>query len=145
MQTRLPREADVARHEVVASDRTGGFVLDTPSKLEFVRRYLQALSDGDLSVIKGFFDENSTLEDPYGSRRLEGVASIGAFYEKALARGVTAKQTGEASCCGDSVVVPYRVTIGTMQISAITVFQFADGGKLRSMRAYWGPENVTTA
>lgn len=118
--------------------------MDTPAKLQFVRSYLQALCDGDLSTIKGFLDEQSTLEDPYGSRRLEGVERIGAFYEKAFAQGVTATQTGEANCCGDSVAVPYRVKVGAVQINAITVFQFADGGKLRSMRAYWGPENMTT-
>ncbi len=117
--------------------------MDTPAKLEFVRRYLQALCDGDLSTIKGFFDDKSTLEDPYGSRCLEGVDRIGAFYEKAFTQGVTATQTGEASCSGDSVAVPYRVRVGPVQINAITVFQFADNGKLKSMRAYWGPENTT--
>ncbi|HET7203537.1 MAG TPA: nuclear transport factor 2 family protein [Steroidobacteraceae bacterium] len=119
--------------------------MDTPAKLEFVRRYLQALCDGDLSTIKGFFDEKSTLEDPYGSRCLEGVDRIGAFYQKAVAQGVSATQTGEARCCGDSVAVPYRVKVGPVQINAITVFQFADDGTLKSMRAYYGPENVTTA
>jgi steroid Delta-isomerase len=119
--------------------------MDTSAKLEFVRRYLQALCDGDLSTIKGFFDEKSTLEDPYGSRRLEGVEKIGAFYQKAFAHGVAATQTGEARCCGDSVAVPYQVKVGPAQINAITVFQFADNGKLKSMRAFWGPENMTTA
>lgn len=119
--------------------------MDTPAKLDFVRRYLQALCDGDLSAIKGFFDENGTLEDPYGSRRLEGIDKIGALYQTVFAQGVVAKQTGEARCAGDSVAVPYRVTVGPVQIEAITVFQFADNGKLRSMRAYWGPENMTTA
>lgn len=119
--------------------------MDTPAKLEFIRRYLQALSDGDLSTITSFFDEKSTFEDPYGSRFLEGVDKIGAFYEKAFARGVTAKQIGEACCCGDSAAVPYRVTVGSAQINAITVFQFAANGKLKSMRAYYGPENMSTA
>jgi steroid delta-isomerase len=119
--------------------------MDTPAKLDFVRRYLQALSDGDLSAVKGFFDEKSTFEDPYGSRYIEGVDKIGAFYQKVFAQGVAAKQTGEARCCGDSVAVPYRAKVGPAQIDVITVFQFADNGKLRSMRAYWGPENMTTA
>lgn len=118
--------------------------MDTSAKLEFVRRYLRALCDGDLSTIKGFFDDESTLADPYGSRCLEGVDSIGAFYQKAFSQGVEATQTGEAGCCGDSVAVPYRVRVGPVQINVITVFQFADNGKLKSMRAYWGPENVTT-
>ena len=135
----------MAHRATAVSDSTRGLDLDTPAKLEFVRRYLQALCDGDLSTVKSFFDENSTLEDPYGGRRLEGVDKIGAFYEQAFAQGVAAKQTGEACCSGDSVVVPYRVKVGSLQINAITVFQFADNGKLRSMRAYWGPENMTTA
>ena len=117
--------------------------MDTPAKVDFVGRYLQALCDGDLATITSFFDEKSTLEDPYGSRCLEGVDKIGALYQKVFAQGVAAKQTGEARCCGDSVAVPYRVTVGSAQIDAITVFQFADSGKLKSMRAYWGPENMT--
>lgn len=116
--------------------------MDTPAKLEFVRKYLQALTEGDLATLRGFFDEKSTFEDPYGGRRLEGVDRICDFYKKVFTQGVSAKQTGDANCAGDSVAVPYLVKVGAMQISVITVFQFAETGKLASMRAYWGPENV---
>jgi|APFre7841882630_1041343.scaffolds.fasta_scaffold100849_1 steroid delta-isomerase len=119
--------------------------MDTPAKLDFVRSYLRALCEGDLETVKSFFDEKSTFEDPYGTRHLVGVDKIGAFYEKVFVQGVSAEQTGQASCCGDSVVVPYRAKVGALQINTITVFQFGDSGKLKSMRAYWGPENMTAA
>jgi len=117
--------------------------MDTPAKLDFVRRYLRALCEGDLEAVKSFYDDASTFEDPYGGRCLVGVDKISAFYQKVFVQGVSAEQTGEASCCGDSVAVPYRAKVGAVQINCITVFQFADSGKLKSMRAYWGPENMT--
>jgi steroid delta-isomerase len=117
--------------------------VDTPAKLDFVRKYLQALSGRDLETIKTFFDDESTFEDPYGVRSLQGVAKIAAFYQKVFAYDWFAEQTGEACACGDSIAVPYRAKVGSNLVNCITVFQFADSGKLKSMRAYWGPENMT--
>ena len=117
--------------------------MDTPAKLDFVRKYLRALSARDLDTIRGFFDDDSTFEDPYGGRCLQGVAKIAAFYQKVFAYEWSAEQTGEACACGDAVAVPYRAKVGSNLVNCITVFQFADSGKLKSMRAYWGPENMT--
>jgi steroid delta-isomerase len=118
--------------------------MDTSAKLDFVSAYLRAMCQGDLDAIKGFYDANSAFEDPYGSRYLNGVDQIATVYQNVFAQGVAAEQTGEARCCGDSVAVPYRAKVGPRQIDCITVFQFGDNGKLKSMRSYWGPENVTT-
>lgn len=118
--------------------------MDTPAKVDFVRAYLRALCESDLDTIKSFYDGNSTFEDPYGSRYLKGVDQIAEVYKNVFVQGVAAEQTGEVRCCGDSVAVPYRAKVGPRRINCITVFQFADSGKLKSMRAYWGPENVTT-
>lgn len=116
--------------------------MDTPAKLDFVRRYLRALSGRDLEAIKTFYDDNSTVEDPYGGRFLQGAAKITAFYQKMFVYEWAAEQTGEACACGDSIAVPYRAKVGPTLVNCITVFQFADNGKVKSMRAYWGPENT---
>ena len=118
--------------------------MDTPAKLEFVRKYIRALSERDLETIKTFYDGHSAVEDPYGGRLLRGFANIVAFYEKMFVHEWSAEQTGEACAAGDSVAVPYRATVGSRTVSCITVFQFADDGKVKNMRAYWGPENVTS-
>lgn len=117
--------------------------MDTPAKLEFVRKYLRALSERDLETIRTFFDDESMFEDPYGGRMLQGVTKIAAFYQKVFVYDWFAEQTGDACACGDAVAVPYRAKVGSNRVSCITVFQFADSGKLKSMRAYWGPENMT--
>lgn len=118
--------------------------MDTPAKLDFVRRYIRALDSRDLEAIKTFYDENSTVEDPYGGRFLQGLSKIVAFYEKAFTNEWAAEQTGDAAAAGDSIAVPYQARIGSRQVRCITVFQFGENRKVKSMRAYWGPENVTT-
>lgn len=118
--------------------------MDTSAKLDFVRRYITALSERDLAAIKTFYDDGSTVEDPYGGRLLQGYEKIVAFYEKAFTHEWAAKQMGDACAAGDSIAVPYQARIGSRQVRCITVFQFAENGKVKSMRAYWGPENVTT-
>ena len=117
--------------------------MDTNAKLEFVRTYLKALSGRDLETIRTFFDDESTFEDPYGGRVLQGVSRIAAFYQKVFVYDWSAEQTGEACAAGDSIAVPYRAKVGSNLVNCITVFQFAESGKLKSMRAYWGPENMT--
>jgi hypothetical protein len=65
-------------------------------------------------------------------------ASTRSAPAKIFAQNVSAQQIGEAGYCGDSVAVPYQARSAMLQINVITVFQFAENGRLRSMRAYWG-------
>ena len=37
---------------------------------------------------------------------------------------------------------PFQVTVGAMKIEVIDVFEFDDSGKVVSMKAYWGAENL---
>lgn len=112
--------------------------MKTDEKKAFVRSYLEALNTADLEIIRSFYDEGSTLEDPYGTAPKVGVDDICAFYEQALSNRITARSTGPVCCAGDSVAFPYHVSLGKMQIDLITVFQFADNDKVKSMKAYWG-------
>ncbi len=117
--------------------------MDTDKKNQFVQAYVEALRQRDLEAIRGFYDEQSVCEDPYGAPAKRGVDDICAFYEQSLAEGISVELTGTTHCCGDAVAVPYVVRVGSMEIDVIAVFNFADDGKVRNMRAYWGPENTS--
>ena len=42
----------------------------------------------------------------------------------------------------DSIGMTLTVQMPGMTIQVIDVFEFDDAGKIASMRAYWGPENI---
>lgn len=107
-------------------------------KKAFVHSYIKALNTSDWGTIRGFYDGDSIMEDPYGTAPKVGVDDICAFYEQAFSNNITAEITGPVCCAGDSVAFPYHVSLGKMQIDLTTVFQFADNNKIRRMKAYWG-------
>jgi steroid delta-isomerase len=46
-------------------------------------------------------------------------------------------------CAGDSAAFPLAGNVNGMRVRAIDVFQFNDAGKIQSMRAYFGQDDLT--
>lgn len=114
-------------------------------KKRAVARYIETVSAGDLDGILSLYAEDATLEDPVGSAPVVGHAAIRAFYERATKMGIRLEPTGPVRIAGDEAAFPFRVsTVGgpKMTIDVIDVFRFDEAGKVVSMRAYWGKENM---
>ena len=118
--------------------------MDATGKIAVVEKYIQAFANNDINLIKEIYAENATVEDPVGSDVRHGMAAIVEFYEQALGAGATLALTGPARCAGHAVAFPFCVSVGSMKVQAIDVFEFDSAGKVVSMKAYWGPENITT-
>ena len=118
--------------------------MDAAAKNAVVEKYIQAFATNDMDVIKDIYAENATLEDPVGSEVRHGMAAIVEFYAQAFSTGATLERSGPARCAGNAVAFPFFVHVGTMKVQAIDVFEFDAAGKVVSMKAYWGPENITT-
>jgi steroid delta-isomerase len=110
-----------------------------------VERYLSSVSSGDVDAIVALYAEDATLEDPVGSAPITGHAAIRAFYERATKLSIRLEPTGPVRLAGDEVAFPFRVVTAAvkMTIDVIDVFRFDAAGKVVSMRAYWGKENMT--
>jgi steroid delta-isomerase len=117
--------------------------MNDQEKQQFVSDYLDALNKGDVERIVTLYDENGSCEDPVGRPAVVGTEAIRTFYQKAIQQGVSAESTGAARCAGSAVAAPYLVMVGNMRIELITVFEFNDKEKITSMKAYWGPENIS--
>lgn len=110
-----------------------------------VNDYLSGLTEKNLECIVALYADNATIEDPVGSDVLEGIEAIKAFYVKALSMDLTAELSGPTRVAGQEIAFPFQLTIGgKMQkvMHIIEMFQFNDEGKIQTMRAFWGPENV---
>jgi len=117
--------------------------MDASDKIAVVEKYIRAFATKDIDLIKEIYAETATVEDPVGSEVRHGTAAIVDFYQQGFGAGATLELTGPARCAGNAVAFPFCVSVGSMKIHVIDVFAFDGAGKVASMKAYWGPENVS--
>ena len=73
-----------------------------------------------------------------------GRQAIRGFYT--MVEGVDAKtELVTLRALGNEAAFFWRLMIGGMTIEIISVMTFDDDGKIASMKAYWGPENITNS
>jgi len=118
--------------------------MEAQDKIAAVERYVEAFEKGDITIIKDLYASNATVEDPVGSNIHDGIDAICSFYEGALASGAKLALSGTPRCAGNAVAFPFQVSMPGMTIDVIDVFEFNEAGKVASMKAYWGPENLTS-
>ncbi|MBE9538810.1 MAG: nuclear transport factor 2 family protein [Proteobacteria bacterium] len=117
--------------------------METKDKIAAVDLYIKAFKDTDMAIIKDLYATDAIVEDPVGTDVHVGIDAVCAFYEGAIASGAKLVPSGTPRCAGNAVAFPFQVTMPGMTIDVIDVFEFNDSGKVVSMKAYWGPENLT--
>jgi steroid delta-isomerase len=118
--------------------------MDAKDKIAMVHRYVEAFDKADLDIIRDIYASDARVEDPVGTEAHQGIDAVCAFYENALTAGAKLELTGEPRCAGNAVAFPFRAVAPGMNVEIIDVFEFNDDGKVNSMRAYWGPDNMKT-
>ena len=93
------------------------------------------------------FADDAYQEHPVGNEPNIGIKAIRDFYEHVLASDIRAELTGDFRCAGNSVAFPFEVTIvmegARFKLEVIMVFEINEEGKIKIMKAYWGPENLS--
>ncbi|MDT5149562.1 MAG: steroid Delta-isomerase [Mycobacterium sp.] len=112
-----------------------------------VNRYLELVAQGQPDAITDLYADDATVEDPVGGEVHIGRQAIRGFYAnvggvKAEADVVTLRALGHEAAYFWALTIDLGEG-GKMHIEIITVMTFDDEGKITSMKAYWGPENVT--
>lgn len=118
--------------------------MEAKDKIAVVEKYVEAFEKADIAIIKDIYATNAIVEDPVGSDIHDGIEAICTFYEGALASGAKLALSGTPRCAGNAVAFPFQVTMPGMAIDVIDIFEFDDAGKVVSMKAYWGPENLSS-
>ena len=118
--------------------------METSDKIAAVHKYVEAFDKADLDIIREIYADDATVEDPVGTEAHVGLEAVCAFYEGALASGAKLALTGTPRCAGNTVAFPFQVQMPGMTIDVIDVFEFDENGKVNSMKAYWGPENLAS-
>jgi len=116
--------------------------MEASDKIAMVNRYVEAFDKADMDIIRDIYSVDARVEDPVGTDAHDGIEAVCAFYEGALASGAKLGLTGEPRCAGNAVAFSFQVQMPGMSIDVIDIFEFDHEGKVNSMMAYWGPENV---
>lgn len=118
--------------------------MEVSDKIAAVHRYVEAFDKQDMDIIRDIYADDAVVEDPVGTDPHVGIEAVCAFYEGALTSGAKLALTGTPRCSGNAVAFPFQVRMPGMHIEIVDVFEFNDAGKVVSMKAYWGPENMVS-
>ena len=89
---------------------------------------------------------DATVEDPVGSEPRRGLDAIRAFYAKALQLPLRVELQGEVRAVANEAAFAFTVSFEHQgrrtTIAPIDHFRFDTAGKIVSMRALFGPQNM---
>ena len=110
-----------------------------------VHKYLSSFEKKDLDGIMSIYAEDCWIEDPVGSERKVGREAVREFYALGVDMGVRMTLESEIRIAGNEAAFAFRLEAdtpeGRLSVRPIDVMVFDDEGKVRSMRAYFGPTN----
>ncbi len=123
-----------------------------PADAETIRatvdRYTSCFSAADKVAFLANFADDAWIEDPVGTPRREGKASIGEFWDQTqgMADSVELVRTGPVRVAAGEAAFPMqaRPSIGGTRfcIDIIDVMTFDDAGTISTMRAFWDPAEM---
>ena len=112
-----------------------------------VTSYLDLVSKGQADDIAALYADDATVEDPVGGSEVHiGRQAIRGFYSNV--ENVKAQtEIATLRALGSEAAFHWTLTIdlgeNKMRIDIISVMTFNDEGQIASMKAYWGPDNIT--
>lgn len=111
-----------------------------------VHAYVAAFDAGDPAMAAAIFADDAVIEDPIGSAPKVGMAAILEFYTASMATGAKLHLAGPIRVAAAHAAFAMQVRLSwdgkDMAIDVIDTFAFDDAGKVREMKAYFGPGNM---
>ena len=113
-----------------------------------VKRYLELAAQGKVDDIVDLYAEDGTVEDPVGGEVHIGREAIRGFYSM-IPKGDNATELFTLRALGQEAAFYWALTVeiggNRLRIEIISTMTFTGDGKIASMKAYWGPEDMKPA
>ncbi|WP_374527089.1 nuclear transport factor 2 family protein [Novosphingobium sp.] len=121
--------------------------MPTPEQMEAaVHAYVAAFDAGDAEQAVAIFAPDAVIEDPIGTAPKVGEAAIREFYQASMATGAKLVLDGAIRIAAAHAAFPMRVMLQwdgqDTTIHVIDTFAFDENGKVKEMKAYFGPGNM---
>jgi steroid delta-isomerase len=110
-----------------------------------VQRYLELAAQGNVDGIVDLYADDGTVEDPVGSDVHIGREAIRGFYSM-VPTGDNAAELFTLRALGHEAAFFWALTVdlggNRVRIEIISTMTFNADGRIASMKAYWGPEDI---
>jgi steroid Delta-isomerase len=107
--------------------------------------YLDGFEAGDAEAVLGLFADDAVVEDPYGNPPMVGKDAFREFFTNAVGAGAKlVLDTPIRGSHGNGAAMAFTIEVPGMTIKAIDAMTFGDDGKISSMRAFYGPGDIST-
>jgi steroid Delta-isomerase len=116
-----------------------------------IERYQATFSADDREGWLALFTDDAVLEDPVGSARHEGREAIAAFWDAVHARTErgSVRMTQGPAVCGLEAAWAFELDVTVKGrrslVEIIDHGTFAEDGRIRRIRAFWGPDTARPA
>ena len=121
-------------------------MLSGPDVRAVVTAYLDAVASGSAEAVAALYAPDATVEDPVGSVVRRGRDAIEEF-DRALAGSDVSTELLAVRVCGLHAAFSFRVTTRldgkAYVVEPIDVMSFDADGAITTMRAFWGPGDMT--
>ncbi|MCY1232309.1 Steroid Delta-isomerase [compost metagenome] len=109
--------------------------------------YVERFNAGDATGVAALYADDATVEDPVGAQPLAGKPAILAFYRHATSLGarlevVAPPRGSHGNAAALTFEVHARLEGRPARIDVTDIMTFAADGRIQSMRAHWGPDDV---
>jgi len=118
---------------------------------ETIERYQATFSADDREGWLALFTDDAVLEDPVGSAPHESRAAIAAFWDAVHARTErgSVRMTQGPAVCGLEAAWAFELDVTVKGrrslVEIIDHGTFAEDGRIRRIRAFWGPDTARPA
>jgi steroid delta-isomerase len=122
----------------------------TPEQVrDALTKYIEAWSTGNKELLLSVFAADASFCDPVGTPEFVGHDGIGRFWDFAHqgeARKMIPKLE-EIRACGSEGILRFTMQVRIPEKNKgldLTIIEYAsvdDDGKIKTLRAFWGPEN----
>lgn len=111
-----------------------------------VHAYIDAFEKGDPELAVALYAPDAVIEDPVGSPLKRGHGAIREFYQMSMATGAKLILDGPVRIAANHAAFAFHVCLHLdgrdMEIHVIDTFAFDADGKVKEMRAFFGPGNM---
>ncbi len=124
----------------------------TPDQVrDALTKYIEAWATGNRELLLSVFAADASFCDPVGTPEFVGHDGIGRFWDFARqdkARTMT-PVLEEIRACGGEGILRFTMQVRIpaenkgLDLSIIEYVLLDDAGKIKSLRAFWGPEQVS--
>lgn len=125
-----------------------------PTRAEIERivdRYAECLTKGDAEGAHALFRGDAVVRDPADRAPIAGEDGLRSLFGQAAASVIAMHRIGAVRVLEDGTEgaaafeVHLEMNGARLLLDSIDVFRFDERGRIESMIAYWGPENVRPA